>query len=56
MSDLSLIVITFVVLIIGGVPLFVGVGITTILALFLIDIPYTLISQISFTSLQPFPL
>jgi TRAP-type mannitol/chloroaromatic compound transport system permease large subunit len=56
MSDLSLIVITFVVLVIGGVPLFVGVGITTILALFLIDIPYTLISQISFTSLQPFPL
>jgi len=35
MSDLSLIVITFVVLVIGGVPLFVGVGITTILALFL---------------------
>ena len=56
MSDISLIIITFVVLVIGGVPLFVGVGITTVLALFLIDIPFTLISQISFTSLQPFPL
>jgi len=32
------------------------VGITTVVALFLIDIPYILLSQISFTSLQPFPL
>jgi C4-dicarboxylate transporter DctM subunit len=43
-------------LVIAGVPLFVSVGITTALALFLIDIPYTLMSQISFSSLQPFPL
>lgn len=56
MSDLSIIVIAFVLLVIGGVPLFVSVGITTAIALFLIDIPYTLMSQISFSSLQPFPL
>jgi tripartite ATP-independent transporter DctM subunit len=56
MNDLSIIVVAFVLLVIAGVPLFVSVGITTALALFLIDIPYTLMSQISFSSLQPFPL
>lgn len=56
MNELTIIVIAFVILVIAGVPLFVSVGITTALALFMIDIPYTLMSQISFSSLQPFPL
>ncbi|MDX6748772.1 TRAP transporter large permease [Geminicoccaceae bacterium 1502E] len=39
-----------------GMPLFVAVGLTTALALYLIDIPVTLLAQTAFTSLQPFPL
>jgi len=39
-----------------GVPLFVSVGLTTALALFLIDIPYTLMAQTGYGSLTPFPL
>jgi len=39
-----------------GVPLFVAVGLTTALALFLIDIPYTLLAQTGYGSLTPFPL
>ena len=56
MSPLSIIAIAFVVLTLIGVPLFVAVGITTALALFLIDIPYTLLAQTGYTSLTPFPL
>jgi len=39
MNDLSIIVLIFVVMVIVGIPLFVSVGITTVVALFLIDIP-----------------
>ena len=56
MSDLALICIVFTVLTVFGVPLIAGIGITTALALFLIDIPYTLLAQSGFTALQPFPL
>ncbi|MEZ5649716.1 MAG: TRAP transporter large permease [Burkholderiaceae bacterium] len=56
MSDLALICIVFTVLTLFGVPLIAGIGITTALALYLIDIPYTLLGQSGFTALQPFPL
>ena len=56
MSDLAVICLVFSVLTVFGVPLIAGIGITTALALFLIDIPYTLLAQSGFTSLQPFPL
>ncbi len=56
MSDISIVIIVFVVLTAIGVPLFAAVGLSTALALILIDIPMTLLSQTAFTSLQPFPL
>ncbi len=56
MSDLALICLVFTVLTVFGVPLIAGIGITTALALYLIDIPFTLLAQAGFTSLQPFPL
>ncbi len=56
MSPLAILAITFVVLTLIGVPLFVSVGLTTALALFLIDIPYTLMAQTGYGSLTPFPL
>ena len=56
MSPLLILAITFVVLTLIGIPLFVSVGLTTVLALFLIDIPYTLMAQTGYSSLTPFPL
>lgn len=56
MSALLILTIVFVVLTLIGVPLFASVGLTTILALFLIDIPYTLMAQTGYSSLTPFPL
>lgn len=56
MSDLALIAIVFTALTLIGTPLFAAVGLTTFLALFLIDIPYTLMAQTGYTSLTPFPL
>ncbi|NNF46846.1 MAG: TRAP transporter large permease subunit, partial [Desulfofustis sp.] len=56
MSDTMWVVIVFVVLTVMGVPLIASVGIATAVALFLIDIPFTLLSQTGFTALQPFPL
>lgn len=56
MSDLLLIALVFTVLTVIGVPLFAAVGVTTALALFLIDIPYTLLAQTGYTSLTPFPI
>ncbi len=56
MSPLAILAIAFVVLTLIGVPLFVSVGLTTVLALFLIDIPYTLMAQTGYGSLTPFPL
>ena len=56
MSPLLLIAIVFVSLTIIGVPLFVSVGASTLLALYLIDIPYTLMAQTGYSSLTPFPL
>ncbi|WP_420346097.1 TRAP transporter large permease [Pelagibius sp.] len=56
MNDLVLIALVFTVLTLIGLPLFAAVGISTILALFLIDIPYTLMAQTGYTSLTPFPL
>jgi len=55
-SPLLILAIAFVVLTLIGVPLFVAVGLTTALALFLIDIPYTLLAQTGYGSLTPFPL
>ncbi|PJI84379.1 C4-dicarboxylate transporter DctM subunit [Yoonia maricola] len=56
MNELLLLAIAFVVLTLIGVPLFAAVGLTTALALFLIDIPFTLLAQTGYTSLTPFPL
>lgn len=56
MNELLLLSLCFVVLTIIGVPLFASVGLTTALALFLIDIPYTLLAQTGYSSLTPFPL
>lgn len=56
MNELLLLSLTFTVLTLIGMPLFGAVGLTTILALFLIDIPYTLMAQTGYTSLTPFPL
>ena len=56
MNDLLILSICFVVLTVMGVPLFAAVGLTTALALFLIDIPFTLLAQTGYSSLTPFPL
>lgn len=56
MNELLLLSLCFVILTIIGVPLFASVGLTTALALFLIDIPYTLLAQTGYSSLTPFPL
>ena len=56
MSPLLIISITFIVLTLIGTPLFVGVGITTVLAIFMIDLPYTIMAQTGYSSLTPFPL
>lgn len=56
MSDIALVILAFVGLTAIGVPLYAAVGLATALALMLIDIPYTLLAQTGFTSLQPFPL
>lgn len=56
MNELVLLAIAFTALTLIGAPLFAAVGLTTFLALFLIDIPYTLMAQTGYTSLTPFPL
>jgi len=56
MSPLAILAIEFVILTIMGVPLFVAVGITTAIAIYIIDIPYTLLAQTGYGSLTPFPL
>lgn len=56
MSPLLILSIAFVVLTVLGVPLFAAVGLTTALALYLIEIPYTLLAQTGYSSLTPFPL
>ncbi len=56
MSPLAILGITFVIMTIIGVPLFVAVGITTAVGIYMIDIPYTLLAQTGYGSLTPFPL
>ncbi|NSY41343.1 TRAP transporter large permease [Leisingera sp. ANG59] len=56
MSPLLILVIVFVLLTLIGTPLFVSVGLTTALALYIIEIPYTLLAQTGYGSLTPFPL
>lgn len=56
MNELLLLSLAFVFLTLIGVPLFASVGLTTALALFLIDIPFTLLAQTGYNSLTPFPL
>ena len=56
MSPLLILAICFVFFTLIGTPLFVAVGLTTALALFMIDIPYTLLAQTGYGSLTPFPL
>jgi C4-dicarboxylate transporter DctM subunit len=56
MSPLAILAISFVILTIMGIPLFVAVGITTAVAIYIIDIPYTLMAQTGYGGLTPFPL
>jgi len=56
MSPLVVLAVVFVIATIIGMPLFVAVGITTAVGIYMIDIPYTLIAQTSYGSLTPFPL
>ncbi|MFT5111105.1 MAG: tripartite ATP-independent transporter DctM subunit [Parasphingorhabdus sp.] len=56
MNSLTILALVFVGLTIIGTPLFVSVGLTTALALYFIDIPYTLMAQTGYSSLTPFPL
>ncbi len=56
MSPLLVLAVAFVLLTLIGIPLFASVGLTTALALYLIDIPYTLMAQTGYGSLTPFPL
>ena len=56
MNDIAVLCAAFAALTLIGVPLFAAVGLTTALALFIIDIPYTLLAQTGYTSLTPFPL
>ncbi len=56
MNEIAILATAFVLLTVMSVPLFVAVGLTTALALFLIDIPYTLLAQTGYSSLTPFPL
>jgi C4-dicarboxylate transporter DctM subunit len=56
MSPLAILGITFVIFTIMGVPLFVAVGITTAVGIYMIEIPYTLLAQTGYGSLTPFPL
>lgn len=56
MSPFLILAIAFVFLMLIGVPLFVVVGLTTLVAIHLIDIPYTLLAQTAYSSLTPFPL
>jgi tripartite ATP-independent transporter DctM subunit len=56
LSPLLILAIVFIILTVIGTPLFVAVGLTTALALFIIEIPYTLLAQTGYGSLTPFPL
>ncbi|MGP1254755.1 MAG: TRAP transporter large permease [Kiloniellales bacterium] len=56
MSASLIVVLCFVGFTLLGMPLFAAVGLTTAVALVLIDIPVTLLAQNAFTALQPFPL
>ena len=56
MSPLAILAIVFVIATIIGMPLFVAVGITTAVGIYMIDIPYTLSAQTSYGSRTPFPL
>ena len=55
-NEIFWVTLSFIVLCAIGVPVFVVVGISTIVGLYLLDIPLTLLAQTGFTSLQPFPL
>jgi tripartite ATP-independent transporter DctM subunit len=56
MSDIAIICTVFVVLMVMGVPIYAVVGFSVAAALYLADIPQTMLAQTAFTALQPFPL
>lgn len=56
MSPTVIVILFFLGFVIVGMPLFAAVGLAAAIALYLIDIPFTLLAQTAFTSLQPFPL
>ncbi|MGR0278871.1 TRAP transporter large permease [Marinomonas dokdonensis] len=56
MSDIGIVITAFVIFTLIGIPIFATVGIATALAIWLIDLPFTLLSQVGYTALEPFPL
>lgn len=56
MSPLLILALVFIALTVIAVPLFAAVGLTTVLALWLIDIPWSLLAQTGYSALTPFPL
>ncbi len=56
MSPLLILALVFVALTVIAVPLFAAVGLTTALALWLIEIPWSLLAQTGYSALTPFPL
>lgn len=56
MSPTVIVILCFLGFMVFGMPLFAAVGLAAAIALYLIDIPFTLLAQTAFTSLQPFPL
>lgn len=56
MNELWLILAAFVIITIIGVPLYASVGATVLLAIYLIDLPFTMLAQTSYSALTPFPI
>lgn len=56
MMNTALVVCGFIVSMVLGMPLYAAVGIATALALYLVDIPLTLLVQTGISALEPFPL
>ncbi len=56
MSEPLIIALVFIVTLLIGVPIFVVLGVTAMVGLWLLDIPGSSLAQSSFVALQPFPL
>ena len=56
MSEPLIVALVFLVTLLMGVPIFVVLGVTALVGLWLLDIPGSSLAQSSFVALQPFPL